>query len=211
MSSHLTALSRLLLLGQFENRGLISNSTSATTPPARVYISSLITSGNITAGQFFLLNPDLDPYCGNIQADTDYCVRGFIEPLRGFDGLCGPPNKNATCRGTRLQCCNANTFTCGGSLEDCADGTCYEGACAGDKVFTTNGDCDRDHGYKMCAGVWGDCCNDAGRCGSGPSFCAYANDAISGPVTTTSQNSLTPTTELSTQASTTASANPSVS
>jgi hypothetical protein len=56
---------------------------------------------------------------------------------------------------------------------DCADGTCYEGACAGDSVFTTNGQCGSQHGYKQCAGVWGDCCNAAGQCGTGPSFCGY--------------------------------------
>jgi hypothetical protein len=56
---------------------------------------------------------------------------------------------------------------------DCADGTCYEGACAGDSVFTTNGQCGSQHGYKQCAGVWGDCCNAAGKCGTGPSFCGY--------------------------------------
>ena len=58
-------------------------------------------------------------------------------------------------------------------VADCAPGTCYEGACAGDSVYTTDGRWDRDHGYKMCAGVWGDCCNAEGRCGTGPDFCAY--------------------------------------
>lgn len=59
--------------------------------------------------------------------------------------------------------------------EDCADGICYEGACAGDKVFTINGDCGRDHGCKSCTGVWGDCCNAAGRCGMGEAFCGVGN------------------------------------
>jgi hypothetical protein len=30
----------------------------------------------ITIELFFLLNPELHPDCGNIQADTDYCVQG---------------------------------------------------------------------------------------------------------------------------------------
>ncbi|KFZ02329.1 hypothetical protein V500_00325 [Pseudogymnoascus sp. VKM F-4518 (FW-2643)] len=127
----------------------------------------------ISDESFFKLNPGLQLDCGNIQADTDYCVRGFIEPLRAIDGLCGPPNKNATCLGTEFQCCNANTFTCGNSPEDCAAGTCYEGACAGDSVYTTTGQCGRQHGYRLCAGVWGDCCNADGKCGTGASFCAF--------------------------------------
>lgn len=59
--------------------------------------------------------------------------------------------------------------------QDCADGTCYEGACAGDKVFSTNGDCGRTHGFRSCAGIWGDCCNAAGRCGTGEAFCGVGN------------------------------------
>ncbi|CZR67734.1 uncharacterized protein PAC_17633 [Phialocephala subalpina] len=125
----------------------------------------------ISVESFFKLNPGLDPDCGNIQPDTDYCVRGFIEPARATAGLCGPPNNNATCLGTAFQCCNANTFTCGNSTEDCAPGTCYEGACAGDSVFTTTGQCGSQHGYRQCAGVWGDCCNADGECGTGESYC----------------------------------------
>lgn len=92
----------------------------------------------ITLEKFFMLNPELHPDCANIEPRTDYCVAGckcqnrqeyficrrkpakaiqrvVIEPLRAFDGLCGPPNKNATCRGTAKQCCNAETWTCGDS------------------------------------------------------------------------------------------------
>jgi hypothetical protein len=57
--------------------------------------------------------------------------------------------------------------------DDCADGTCYEGACAGDSVYTTTGECGAQNGYRLCAGVWGDCCNAAGQCGSGDDFCAF--------------------------------------
>lgn len=93
----------------------------------------------ISVENFFLLNPELQPDCGNIQPNTDYCVQGckmdrylfdlyfsgmkkltfdplpVIEPLRATAGLCGPPNNNATCLGTEFQCCNGNTFTCGNS------------------------------------------------------------------------------------------------
>ncbi|PMD31861.1 carbohydrate-binding module family 18 [Hyaloscypha variabilis F] len=127
----------------------------------------------ITLKKFFMLNPELDPDCGNIEPRTDYCVAGFIEPLRAFDGLCGPPNKNATCLGTAKQCCNAETWTCGDSPEDCAPGTCYEGACPGDKLYSTDGTCGiRDDSLRMCAGKWGGCCNMDGVCGTGPEFCS---------------------------------------
>lgn len=88
----------------------------------------------ITVDKFFILNPDVDPDCGNIQQYTKYCVAGcryneeftccrklmdivyaVIEPLRATDGLCGPPNNNATCLGMVAQCCNAETWTCGNS------------------------------------------------------------------------------------------------
>ncbi|KAH8715257.1 GPI-anchored CFEM domain protein [Beauveria bassiana] len=134
---------------------------------------ALATKYGISIEKFFQLNPALHPDCGNIQGDTDYCVDGFIEPVRATNGLCGPANGNATCLGTEFQCCNARTWRCGNSQADCADGTCYEGACAGDAVFTTNGECGRQHGYKQCVGIWGDCCNAEGKCGTGESFCGY--------------------------------------
>lgn len=88
---------------------------------------------------------------------------------------------------------------------DCADGTCYEGACAGDSVSTTDGQCGRDHGYKQCAGVRGDCCNAAGKGGTGPSFCGYGvcqlgNCSISatGPISTSSKTSSSSTTKVTT-------------
>ncbi len=55
--------------------------------------------------------------------------------------------------------------------DDCAAGTCYEGACAGDKVYSTDGTCGLDHGNRLCAGKWGDCCNLDGACGTGDDFC----------------------------------------
>lgn len=57
---------------------------------------------------------------------------------------------------------------------DCADGTCYKGACEGDSVFSTTGQCGSQNGNKQCAGVWRDCCNAAGKCGTGEDFCGTA-------------------------------------
>ncbi|KAI1371647.1 carbohydrate-binding module family 50 [Hypoxylon crocopeplum] len=126
----------------------------------------------ITIEKFFMLNPDLDPDCGNIQPNTDYCVDGFIEPVRATDGHCGPPNNNATCLGNQSgQCCNAETWTCGNSTADCAPGTCYEGACVGDNIYSTDGTCGYAYGNRLCIGKWGDCCSLDGACGTGVDFC----------------------------------------
>ncbi|KAF8847604.1 hypothetical protein BDZ45DRAFT_607227 [Acephala macrosclerotiorum] len=120
---------------------------------------------------FFTLNPGLALDCSNIQPNTPYCVSGFIEPLRSASGLCGPKNNNATCLGTDFQCCNSQTWTCGNSTQDCAAGTCYEGACPGDIVWSTDGTCGDQFGGRLCAGIWGDCCNFDGKCGTGAAFC----------------------------------------
>ncbi|KAH8743726.1 hypothetical protein F5882DRAFT_498637, partial [Hyaloscypha sp. PMI_1271] len=106
-----------------------------------------------------------------IQPNTPYCVSGFIEPLRSASGLCGPKNNNATCLGTDFQCCNSQTWTCGNSTQDCAAGTCYEGACPGDIVWSTDGTRGDQFGGRLCAGIWGDCCNFDGKCGTGAAFC----------------------------------------
>lgn len=127
---------------------------------------------DITIEDFFFLNPELKSDCSDIRTGYEYCVRGFIEPLRAWDGLCGPSNKNATCLGTDFgPCCNSKTSKCGDSEEDCAPGICYNGACAGDKVYSTDGTCGPNHGYRRCAGPWGDCCHFNGTCGTGESFC----------------------------------------
>jgi hypothetical protein len=73
--------------------------------------------------------------------------------------------------GTDKQCCNAQTWTCGDSEEDCAPGTCYEGVCQGDLIYSTDGTCGQDHGLRLCAGRWGNCCSIDGRCGTGPEYC----------------------------------------
>ncbi|KAI2631340.1 hypothetical protein GGS26DRAFT_591223 [Hypomontagnella submonticulosa] len=119
------------------------------------------------------LNPALDEDCKNIKPNTAYCVAGFHEPLRAWDGLCGPKHNNATCIGTDKQCCNSETWQCGDSEEDCQAGTCYEGACESAIVdnFTLDGKCGPENGGQKCGGKWGDCCNFSGVCGTGNDFC----------------------------------------
>jgi len=98
------------------------------------------------------------------------------QPLLASDGKCGPQNKNATCLGTPLQCCNSKTWKCGDSEEeDCAPGTCFEGACLGAKVYAIDGKCGPKNNNLLCGGRWGDCCNFAGVCGTGASFCGKGN------------------------------------
>ncbi|KAK1989604.1 hypothetical protein LX36DRAFT_648975 [Colletotrichum falcatum] len=129
----------------------------------------------ISVEKFFLINPTLEPDCSNIEPNTEYCVAGFIEPVRATDGVCGPASNNATCYGTYKQCCNSETWTCGDTEADCAPGTCWEGACPGDSVYSTDGTCGFDHGFRFCAGKWGDCCNFDGVCGTGEDFCGIKN------------------------------------
>ncbi|KAF6837098.1 hypothetical protein CMUS01_05151, partial [Colletotrichum musicola] len=137
--------------------------------------TELATRYEITNDQFFLLNPELSKDCSDIKPQAEYCVDGFIEPVRALEGLCGPKNNNATCIGTDKQCCNSETWTCGDTAEDCAPGTCYEGDCVGDTVYSTDGTCGPNHGRRVCAGRWGTCCNNDGRCGSGDDFCGLFN------------------------------------
>ncbi len=192
---------------------------------------ALATKFGISIEKLFQLNPGLHPDCGNIQADTEYCVDGcksFQNPfgrprirlrMRTNDAMrpddqslslsepqtdsVGLPMamrlaleqsssaamqrpgdaatlcKSSSCIREELLfvILNDRVSTNAGWLPytraDCADGTCYEGACAGDAVFTTDGECGRQHGYKQCAGIWGDCCNAEGKCGTGQSFCGY--------------------------------------
>ncbi|KAK3314008.1 hypothetical protein B0H66DRAFT_567588 [Apodospora peruviana] len=131
----------------------------------------------LSLDKFYFLNPTLvAPDCGGIRPWTSYCVRGFIEPVRAYDGWCGPDHRDATCIGMdRGQCCNSETWRCGDrNDEDCAPGICYEGVCWGHKVYTTDGTCGEQNGGRQCAGKWGDCCSKDGRCGTGDEFCAEA-------------------------------------
>lgn len=43
--------------------------------------TALAVQYGIAIETFFLLNPELHPDCGNIQANTDYCVRGCKIPI----------------------------------------------------------------------------------------------------------------------------------
>ncbi|KAH8904975.1 hypothetical protein BR93DRAFT_882330, partial [Coniochaeta sp. PMI_546] len=126
---------------------------------------------DLSIAQFLFLNPILLPDCLNIEKNALYCITGFVEPLRSTDGFCGPQHINATCLGTDAQCCNAETFTCGDTKEDCARRTCYEGACLGDRVYSIVGTCGSLHGDRLCVGKWGNCCSLEGRCGTGPDYC----------------------------------------
>ncbi|KAF2820550.1 hypothetical protein CC86DRAFT_459542 [Ophiobolus disseminans] len=125
----------------------------------------------ITIEKFFFYNPDLDRDCKNIEPNTEYCVAGFIDQLLAKNGLCGPPHNNATCKGTRKQCCNSETWTCGDTFDDCREGTCYEGSCHGADEYAIDGKCGRQHGGLKCGGKWGSCCNNDGVCGNGSGFC----------------------------------------
>ncbi|KAF6838863.1 hypothetical protein CMUS01_04469 [Colletotrichum musicola] len=120
---------------------------------------------------FFTLNPTLNKDCGNIQPNTEYCTDGWIEPKRDPDGRCGPQFGNASCAYGNLPCCNSETWKCGETYDDCAAGTCFEGLCPGDAVYSTDGTCGIEHGNRQCAGKWGDCCSRNGRCGTGPDYC----------------------------------------
>jgi hypothetical protein len=88
---------------------------------------------------------DVSPTQGHEECLTWITNRSLVpEPLRAYNGLCGPDNGNATCVGTDKQCCNKNTWICGDTLyvpefpgwicadvqisDDCAI-NCYEGNC----------------------------------------------------------------------------------
>jgi hypothetical protein len=82
---------------------------------------------------------------------------GLVVTLRKFNPKVAPMYN--------ILIANSNTRT------DCAPGLCYEGACVGDKVYSTDGTCGHNHGNRQCTGKWGDCCNLDGQCGTGDSFC----------------------------------------
>ncbi|KAK4243853.1 hypothetical protein C7999DRAFT_44412 [Corynascus novoguineensis] len=142
-----------------------------TTTPAEVnyYTCSRMTQRyDISNDVLFNLNSSLARDCSNVEPETAYCVRGS---LRAFDGKYGRPNNNATCLGTDKQCCNSQTWTCGDSEADCAPGRCYEGACDGDLIYSTDRTCGQEYGSRSYAGRWGDCCSIDGRCSTGPAHC----------------------------------------
>ncbi|KAK1959916.1 hypothetical protein LY78DRAFT_619323, partial [Colletotrichum sublineola] len=179
-SPEMTIMSEnMIILGTAEPGEINCHYASRTGSNVNYYTcTQLAEKYEISVEEFFLINPTLEPDCSNIEPRTEYCVDGFIEPVRAYDGVCGPASNNATCFGTDKQCCNSETWTCGNTEADCAPGTCWEGACHGDSVYSTDGTCGFDHarhGYRFCAGKWGDCCNFDGVCGTGEDFCGIKN------------------------------------
>ncbi|KAK3682884.1 hypothetical protein B0T22DRAFT_494504 [Podospora appendiculata] len=126
----------------------------------------------ITIEKFYILNPDVDKNCKTIKPDTMYCLGGFIEPVRAYDGLCGPKHNNATCLGMSQDKPRLKDLHVYLHREDCRPGTCFEGHCEGADVYSIDGaSCGQNHGGLKCGGKWGDCCNFDGKCGTGPNFC----------------------------------------
>ncbi|KAF6803402.1 hypothetical protein CSOJ01_10923 [Colletotrichum sojae] len=125
-------------------------------------------------GKFFKLIPVLKTDCSNIQTNTEYCTDGWIEPAPDKNNRCGPLFGNASCACSDNPCCNSETWTCGATVQDCADGNCYEGFCAGDAVYTTNGKC--GSGPDFCGS---DKCQ-TGNCAAAPSPTWSTADSISG-------------------------------
>ncbi|KAF2720855.1 carbohydrate-binding module family 18 protein [Polychaeton citri CBS 116435] len=126
----------------------------------------------ISVDTFVLLNQGVNAACSNLTPDTVYCVDGTIIPTTQ-NGLCGPSSPETTCKGyIGGGCCNSRTWMCGNSSDDCAAGTCFEGLCdSGSSHYSLNGKCGPLADYKICTGLFGDCCSLSGICGSGPGFC----------------------------------------
>lgn len=58
--------------------------------------------------------------------------------------------------------------------EDCAPGTCWEGACTGfPSQYSMDGKCGPLANGLLCGGKWGDCCSRQGQCGAGDDFCSF--------------------------------------
>ncbi|KAM7195858.1 hypothetical protein V8F33_006507 [Rhypophila sp. PSN 637] len=147
-----------------------------------------------TVDTFFTLNSQLKTDCSNIAPKTNYCMKGFVQPVISTDGFCGPQHKNASCLGTDYgQCCNSQTWRCGNSTADCAPGTCYTGVCHGGDEYSLDGLCGKQHKNLLCAGKWGECCNNAGVCGNGSSFCGVGKCQSGNCIGATTTSSSFPT------------------
>ncbi|GKU09595.1 unnamed protein product, partial [Fusarium langsethiae] len=81
--------------------------------PGANICASMAEKWDITIEKFYDFNPRLNGDCNNILPNIRYCVDGFPEPFRAYDGRCGPNHDNATCVGTDKQCCHKNTSTYG--------------------------------------------------------------------------------------------------
>ncbi|KND95300.1 hypothetical protein TOPH_00685 [Tolypocladium ophioglossoides CBS 100239] len=146
-----------------------------------------------TVENFFTLNPSVKRDCSNITPNAEYCVKGCTKHASSHqgpsilttacpdvqypvstDGFCGPKHGNESCSGTDFQCCNSETWSCGDKEEDCAPGTCWEGACTGfPSEYSMDGKCGPAADGLLCGGKWGDCCNSQGMCGAGDDFCSF--------------------------------------
>ncbi|KAK8092480.1 carbohydrate-binding module family 18 protein [Apiospora kogelbergensis] len=128
----------------------------------------LCDSNEITIEKFLMLNPTVARDCSNIQPNSEYCVRGFIEPVRAYDGRCGPKYRNATCSGMAMgQCCNKRTWQCGQSIVDCHPEICYKGGMSicgrpsfRDTTWTKDQTCGYILGERWCNGEQDVCCRN---------------------------------------------------
>ncbi|KAK1765333.1 hypothetical protein QBC33DRAFT_593563 [Phialemonium atrogriseum] len=167
---------------------------SATTSATVNYYTctQMATKYGITVDDFFTLNPTLELDCSNIQLKTEYCVDGFIEPVRATDQLCAPPNVNATCLGT------GDDF--------CGTSVCFSGNCTIPNTEPTppdwmsgntpDGTCGGENGY-TCNVVYGMCCNKDGICGVLASDCGAGCQPEFGDCSSISTTSASSTTSKS--------------
>ncbi|OHF02988.1 hypothetical protein CORC01_01746 [Colletotrichum orchidophilum] len=123
----------------------------------------------IDTDTFLSLNPEIDSACSNIQPNTKYCVKGWIQATQASDdGLCGIAHGNHTCSDTVAPCCNIQTGRCSSSSEDCTTPIC-------DLRFSTQCITDSAGSISSTEAVTSSssssCCNTKGLCGDGLDFC----------------------------------------
>ncbi|KFA56368.1 hypothetical protein S40293_09444 [Stachybotrys chartarum IBT 40293] len=126
---------------------------------------------SLTLEQFTALNPQVGEICGAFvpgEAIADQDANITISQ----DGSCGPEAEVlSTCVGSEFGDCCGPDGMCGSGEEFCGIGNCQEGACLGDGPYSIDGRCGRHANYVPCPQRFGTCCSQAGRCGTGPSFC----------------------------------------
>ncbi|KAM0407473.1 hypothetical protein ACHAPD_012142 [Fusarium lateritium] len=91
--------------------------------PSTWKLSSALSAGDINCRMSQVAGPKADANtCASMVKKWDITIEKFYdlnprlnvpEPLRAYDGRCGPDHNNATCVGTDNQCCNKNTWVCG--------------------------------------------------------------------------------------------------
>ncbi|KAF2794926.1 carbohydrate-binding module family 18 protein [Melanomma pulvis-pyrius CBS 109.77] len=126
----------------------------------------------ITFAALQKLNTYLNPDCTNLWLKSSVCV-GEVSPMPvSQDGLCGPENSYAICKGTTFGSCCSVHGSCGNGAEFCGPGNCFSGDCTGSPTSTTNGTCGPDWGGLTCDNAnFGPCCSIYGFCGEGKDFC----------------------------------------